>query len=153
MPDPNALAIQVADQLRGIGLEVELKKEEWNPYLDRLSNGEHQMGLIGWSADVNDADNFLYVLLDKESAVKGSANNYAFYRSEAFHEKVLAARRSHDRAERNRLYAEAQRIVAADAPVVPLAHTPVRVATSAKVGNFRVDPVNSRRFAWVTLAK
>jgi ABC-type transport system substrate-binding protein len=152
MPDPNTLAIQVAEDLKAIGLSVELKKEEWGPYLDMLSNGEHQMGLIGWSADIADADNFLYVLLDKDGAVKGPGNsNNSFWKSDEFHEKVLAARRTYDAAERDRLYADAQRIAAREVPIVPLVHTPATVATSARVGNFLLDPVNSRRFAWVTL--
>jgi peptide/nickel transport system substrate-binding protein len=151
MPRPQTVASQVREDLAEAGIDVTLRKEEWNPLLDQLQNGEHQMALIGWSADVADADNFLYVLLDKDAATKGSANNYSFYRSEAFHELVVAARRSHDPAERARLYERAQRLVDEDAPLVPLAHTPRMAATLATVESFAIDAVTSPRFAWVTL--
>ena len=151
MPRPDTVAAQVREDLAEVGISVTLRKEEWNPLLDKLSNGEHQMALIGWSADVPDPDNFLYVLLDKDAATKGSANNYSFYRSEAFHELVVAARRSHDPAERARLYERAQRLVDEDAPLVPLVHTPRMAATLATVDGFAIDAVTSPRFAWVTL--
>jgi len=150
LPDPNATAASIRDDLRDIGLDVELKKEEWSAYLPLLQNGEHQLGIIGWSPDVFDADNYLYVLLSKEGAVKGSANNYAFYRSDAFQDKVARARRSYDPAERVRLYAEAQQLCFDDAPIVPLIAMPRTAAMSAKVEGFVLDPISSPRFAWTS---
>jgi peptide/nickel transport system substrate-binding protein len=150
LPDPNATAASIRDDLRDIGLDVELKKEEWSAYLPLLQNGEHQLGIIGWSPDVPDADNYLYVLLSKDGAVKGSANNYAFYRSDAFHDKVALARSSYDPAARVRLYAEAQRIAFDDAPNVPLIAMPRTAAMSAKVEGFVLDPISSPRFAWTS---
>jgi peptide/nickel transport system substrate-binding protein len=151
MPRPQVVAMQVREDLLAAGFDVVLRKEEWAPYLKRLANGEHEMGLIGWSADVADADNFLYVLLDKDSAKKGESNNYAFYRSEAFHEVVLAARRTYDPEERRRLYERAQRIADEDAPLVPLVHTPQLAATRATVRGFVIDPVQRPRFFAVSL--
>jgi len=153
LPDPDALAAQVRDDLREIGLDVTLQKQEWSVHLPALQNGEHQLGILGWSPDVADADNFLYVLLDKEGAVKGSANNVSFYRSEAFHEKVARARVSRDPAERRRLYEEAQRIAFDDVPLVPLVITPRTAATLSTVKGFVLDPIASPRFAWTSLAK
>lgn len=151
VPNPDALAAQIREDLREAGLEVELRKEEWANHLPLLQNGEHQMGILGWSPDVPDADNYLYVLLDKDAAKKGSANNVSFYRSEAFHEKVLAARRTYDPAVRRRLYEEAQRIAFEDCPLVPLVAMPRRAATLARVKGFRLEPVSSPRFAWTSL--
>lgn len=151
VPDPDALAAQIREDLREAGLEVDLRKEEWVRHLPLMQNGEHQMGILGWSPDVADADNYLYVLLDKESAVKGSANNVSFYRSEAFHEKVAAARRSYDPGERRRLYEDAQRIAFDDVPMVPLVALPRMAALSVRAKGFALEPVSSPRFAWTTL--
>jgi peptide/nickel transport system substrate-binding protein len=153
LPDPNTTATQIREDLREIGLDVELKKEEWSPYLALMQDGRHQMGILGWSPDVPDADNYLYVLLDKDNAIKGSANNVSFYRSDAFHEKVLAARRSHDPAERRRLYEDAQRIAFEDCPLVPLVAMPRTAAMTARAQGFVLDPVTSPRFAWTSLSE
>jgi peptide/nickel transport system substrate-binding protein len=151
LPDPDTVAVQIREDLREIGLEVDLRKEEWGPHLALMQNGGHQLGILGWSPDVADADNYLYVLLDKEGAVKGSANNVSFYRSEAFHEKVAAARRTADPAERTRLYQEAQRIAFEDVPLVPLVAMPRTAAVSSRVKGFLLDPIASPRFAWTCL--
>ena len=108
MPSPSSVATQIALFLRDVGFEVQLQKEEWASYLSMVKNGEHQMALLGWSADYPDADNFLYVLLDKDNARPGSANNISFYRDEQVHEWLIAARTSHDQAERTQLYHKAQ---------------------------------------------
>lgn len=153
LPDPNALAAQLRDDLREIGFDVTLRKEEWAAYLKQVQNGEHEMCVLGWSPDVPDADNYLYVLLSKESTEKGSAQNVSFYRSDAFQERVAKARASYDDAERRRLYAEAQQIAFDDAPLVPLIAQPRTAATLATVEGFRLDPVTSPRFAWTRLVK
>jgi peptide/nickel transport system substrate-binding protein len=152
LPDPNTTATQIREDLREAGLEVELKKEEWVSHLAILQDGRHQMGILGWTPDVPDADNYLHVLLDKENARKGSASNVSFYGSDAFHEKVSAARRSYDPAERRRLYEEAQRIAFEDCPLVPLIAMPRTAALSARVKGFVLDPVTSPRFAWTSLS-
>ena len=153
LPDPDALAAQIRDDLREVGLDVTLQKQEWAVHLPALQNGEHQLGVLGWSPDIADPDNFLYVLLDKDGAVKGSANNVSFYRSEAFHEKVVRARASRDPAERQRLYEDAQRIAFEDVPLVPLVVTPRTAATLSTVKGFVLDPISSPRFAWTSLSK
>jgi peptide/nickel transport system substrate-binding protein len=154
LPDPNTTATQIREDLREIGLVVELKKEEWGPHLALMQSGRHQMGILGWSPDVPDADNYLYVLLDKDGATgDGSANNVSFYRSEAFHEKVLAARRSYDPAERRRLYEDAQRIAFEDCPLVPLVAMPRTAAMTVRAQGFVLDPVTSPRFAWTSLSE
>jgi peptide/nickel transport system substrate-binding protein len=153
MPDPNTLATQIKEDLREAGLDVTLRKEQWSQHLTLLQRGDHQMGLLGWTPDVADPDNYLYVLLDKEGAVKDSANNVSFYLSEAFHEKVAAARRSSDPAERRRLYQAAQKIAFDDVPLVPLVVMPRTAALTAKASGFKLDPIASPRFAWTSLSE
>lgn len=147
VPDPSALAAQLRDDLRDAGLEVELRKGEWASHLTALQQGDHDLGLLGWTADVPDADNYLYVLLSKEGAVP-PANNVSFYRSDRFHDLVAAARRSHDVEARRALYAQAQQVAFDDAALVPLVVMPRTAVTRATVEGFRLDPVASPRFAW-----
>jgi ABC-type transport system substrate-binding protein len=139
MPNPNEVATQIAIVLRDVGFDVQLRKEEWASYLNLVKNGKHQMALMGWSADYPDADNFLYVLLDKENAVEGSANNISFYRDEQVHEWLTAARQSHDTAERLELYKKAQEKIFDDCPMIPLVYTQKAIAFRKGFGPLDVE--------------
>lgn len=140
MPWPEDVAKIVAGGLERIGFEVEVRKEEWSSYLAMVQNGNHQMALLGWSADVPDADNFLHVLLDKDNARVGSANNISFYQSEDVHRLLVAARKSQDDAERMNLYRQAQEIVAEDVPMVPLVFGERIHAYRKSFGRIPVEP-------------
>jgi ABC-type transport system substrate-binding protein len=134
MPNMEEVAKQVAGDLEEAGITVDLKKHEWGPYLTRVKNGEHQLALLGWSADIPDVDNFLYVLLDKSQARPGDANNISFYVDETVHGLLEEARYTYDPARREALYRQAQAKILADAPMVPLAWSDRVLAHRAAVG-------------------
>lgn len=153
MPSPSSVATQIALFLRDIGFDVQLQKEEWASYLSMVKNGEHEMALLGWSADYPDADNFLYVLLDKDNARPGSANNISFYRDEQVHEWLMAARTSHDPVERIKLYHQAQEKIFDDCPMVPLVYTEKAIAYRKGFGPLGVEPVTHPVLRLVTEPK
>ncbi len=141
MPIPEEVAKQIKGALAPIGVEVEIKKVEWAAYLDLVKTGQHQMALLGWSADIPDPDNFLYVLLHKNNARPGSANNISFYTSDEVSERLSEARRITDPAQRNKLYREAQEIIFDDVPMVPLVYTERILAHRSDFGPLRIEPV------------
>ena len=153
MPSPSSVATQIALFLRDVGFEVDLQKEEWASYLSLVKNGQHQMALLGWSADYPDADNFLYVLLDKDNARVGSANNISFYRDEQVHEWLKRARVSHDEAERLDLYHKAQAKIFDDCPMIPLVYTEKAIAYRKGFGPLSVEPVTHPVLRLVTEPK
>jgi len=120
LPAPENTATQIQQDLKEIGIEAELVKKEWSAYLQGVQNGEHDMCVLGWMADINDPDNFLYVLLDKENAVPGKSNNLSFYTGERVHKLLLEAQRTYVWDQRERLYHRVQRIVFDEVPVLPL---------------------------------
>ena len=122
--------------LEKVGIRARIVSWEWGTYLDKVFDGQHQMALLGWTGDNGDPDNFLYVLLDSTAAIK-PAQNIAFYRSTELHDALVAARRSTDRGERTRLYAQAQEIVHRDAPWVPLVHATQTVVFQHRVTGFQ----------------
>ncbi len=139
MPNMEEVAKQIAGDLEEAGLTVDLKKQEWGPYLQRVRNGEHQLALLGWSADIPDVDNFLYVLLDKTQARLGDANNISFYTDEAVHLLLEEARYTYDAARREALYRRAQAKILADAPMVPLAFSDRILAHRTSVGPIAME--------------
>lgn len=134
MPNMEEVAKQVAGDLEEAGIEVDLKKLEWAPYLQRVKNGEHQLALLGWSADIPDVDNFLYVLLHKSQARPGEANNISFWTDDAASEAMEQARYEADPARRTALYGAALARIHAEVPMVPLATSDRVLAHRTAVG-------------------
>ncbi|MBD5653903.1 MAG: ABC transporter substrate-binding protein, partial [Candidatus Eremiobacteraeota bacterium] len=73
MPEPQRIAEAIQANLRQIGIEVTLEPFEFAIFLQHVRDGDHPMCLIGWTGDNGDPDNFMYPLLDQDSAVKGQA--------------------------------------------------------------------------------
>ena len=62
-PDAKKIAEMMQSDLAKIGVNAKLMTFEWGEYRKRLQAGEHQMGLLGWTGDNGDPDNFMGVLL------------------------------------------------------------------------------------------
>ncbi len=152
MPDGRKVAEAIQGDLAKIGITVKIVSYDWGTYLKKTEQGEHSMALLGWTGDIGDPDNFLYVLLDKDNAVK-PAQNICFYKSDKLHEVLAAAQIESDVKKRTVLYRQAQQIIHDDAPMVPIAHSIEIVPMTQKVENFVMDPTGRRRFAEVWLDK
>ncbi|MDI3269537.1 MAG: ABC transporter substrate-binding protein [Bacillota bacterium] len=150
-PEPQKMAEAIANDLSQVGIKVKLVVYPWSTYLQKTENGEHTMALLGWIGDNGDPDNFLYVLLDKDNAVKGSAGNIAFYKSDSLHDILIRAQRIPDQKERERLYIEAQKIIFNDAPWAPLVYAEDPVAASAKVQGYVASPLGLEQLTQVSL--
>ena len=145
MPQPLKLAQAIQADLKVVGIEAEIVTFEWGTYLDKVQRGQHDMGLLGWTGDNGDPDNFLYVLLDK-SATAFPANNISFYRSEELHEILIQAQIEVDAAVRTDLYRRAQEVIHRDAPWTPLVHVAQTAAFGKDVNGFSLHPTGSKWF-------
>ncbi len=160
IPDGIAMAEAIRSDLQVIGVEAEIVTDAWGPYLDRTANGEHDMAMLGWIADVADPDNFLYTLLSIPSAEK-PAYNISFYRNAELQDILDRARMStdqdiqefanrgvdkvgahfSDRDLRTALYRQAQAIAHRDAPWVLLAHAQRILVINRRVKNLKLSPI------------
>ena len=145
MPQPDKIAQAIQADLEKIGVRSKIVQWEWGTYLDKVSQGEHTMALLGWTGDNGDPDNFLYVLLDK-TAAKKPAGNIAFYQSDELHDVLVRARASAMRDERDALYRRAQEIIFHDAPWVPLVHATQTAAFRHNVKGFKLHPTGNKWF-------
>ena len=118
--------------------------------MEATKNGHHEMCLLGWMADIFDPDNFLYVLLDKDNAVPGVANNTSFYKGERVHQRLLEAQRTYDWNVRVKLYREAQEILLKEVPVVPLATVPDFRVLRKEVRGYTIYPAGGEYFRHVS---
>jgi peptide/nickel transport system substrate-binding protein len=151
MPRPKDAAIQIQQDLKAIGVTAEISVLEFQRLLTDVENSRHDACLLGWMADFGDPDNFLYMLLDKETAKIGTSNNAAFYTDETVHGWLTKARETTDHAERVRLYGLAQDKIFADAPMVPLMQMPDVRAHRANVKGYRIYPVGGEYLASVSV--
>lgn len=151
LPNPTRAAELIKADLAKAGIPIEIVPNEWGSHLARTSHGEHEMALMGWVGDTGDADNFLYVLLDKDTATLGSALNICFWRNDAYHELMIAARREVDAGKRAELYRQAQEIVFEEAPMVPLAHAEAIAVCRTNVTDLHLEFNGDVLFRDVTL--
>ncbi len=149
-PDAKRIAEMIQADLARIGVRANLVTKEWAEYRTALQNGDHSMGLYGWTGDNGDPDNFLHVLLGCTAARKGG-NNVARWCNDEYDALVIRAKLSYDQAVREKLYRQAQEIFKSEAPWVPLAHSVVFMATRKEVEGFKMDPLGRHPFDHVDL--
>jgi oligopeptide transport system substrate-binding protein len=109
-------AIVVASMWREtLGIDTELVDEEYRVFLQsRHDKSRWDVARLAWSADFNDASNFLDTLRAH------SANNDPGYTNAAFDELLDAAAGDADSSRRRALLESSERLMLADYPVVPL---------------------------------
>lgn len=150
-PDGKRIAEMIQTDLANIGIRVNLVSYPWDEYRAKLQNGDAPMALFGWTGDNGDPDNFLNVLLGCTAARIGG-NNVAKWCDRDYDALVMKAKATSDRAERERLYREAQEIVKREAPWVPIAHSVVFTGLRNNVQNYKMDPLGRHPFEGVGLA-
>ncbi|RUO44464.1 ABC transporter substrate-binding protein [Aliidiomarina taiwanensis] len=120
-PNPRLMAEQIQSYLAQIGVTANIVSYEWRSFRRLLAQGKHDSVLIGWSADHSDPDNFFRPILT--CAAKRSINNRALWCNAEFDALVTAAIRTTDISKRQLLYERAQKLLAEQVPIVPLAHS------------------------------
>lgn len=147
LPEPQRVAEAIQADLKAAGIQVTLQPDELGVFLDKIRHGQHEMCLIGWTGDNGDPDNFLYPLLDQDSARKdGTAQNYSFWRDPAFHRLMLAGQRTVDEAKRRTIYQQALVMVHDQAPAIPLVHTTVPIVLKSSIKGFVPSPNTAYHF-------
>ncbi len=71
-PNARRMAEMIQADWSEVGVNADIVSYEWGEYLERSLRGEHDTVLLGWTADIADPDNFLYVLLSCEAAQEGA---------------------------------------------------------------------------------
>ena len=94
-----------------LGVDVALVNQEWKTYLETKSGGNFDIARAGWIADYNEASS----MLDLKQTTHG--NNDGKYSNPKFDALMAKSREVADSTERNKLYAEAEAILAEDMPL------------------------------------
>lgn len=121
---------------RELGLEVELRQVEWADLLSGLDEHRYQMFTLGWIADYPDPQNFLEVLFHSNST-----SNHTAYSNPELDRLLEQAAVEQDPERRLEIYRQAERLIVAEAPVIPLTHGVTYSLTKPYVRGLTVTPM------------
>ena len=150
-PNAKRIAELMQADLVKVGVKAEIKSFEWGEYRKRMQAGEHQMGMLGWTGDNGDPDNFMYTLLGCASAQSASGSNIAKFCYQPYEELVLKAKTVTNPAERTKLYQQAQVIFKEQAPWFTIAHAVQIKPVRKNVIDFKNSPFARHNFYGVDI--
>lgn len=128
----------IQSQLKGIGIEVEVKVLEYGAYLDAEDNGETDMFISGWGNATGDGDYNQYNLFHSRSLGKGG--NTTFYVNAEVDKLIEEGRREEDQQKRKEIYPRALEIEMSEAPMVPIRNLENVAAVGKNVKGFWISP-------------
>ncbi|WP_301171330.1 glutathione ABC transporter substrate-binding protein [Brevibacillus nitrificans] len=128
----------IQSQLKGIGIEVEVKVLEYGAYLDAEDNGETDMFISGWGNATGDGDYNQYNLFHSSSLGKGG--NTTFYVNKEVDQLIEEGRREQDPQKRRDIYARALQIESSEAPMVPIRNLENVAALGKNIKGFWISP-------------
>lgn len=135
-PGHESLARVLQEQLGQVGIDLCIKKIPWQKYQAELQEGVYPFFRLGWEADYPEPGNFLYSnFYSKERG----RNNYTGYLNSTFDTLIRAARSEKDAARRTKIYQEAEALISADVPVIPLFQQVAIFILQKDIANFEVD--------------
>jgi dipeptide transport system substrate-binding protein len=149
-PNAKRIAELMQADLAKVGVKAEIKSFEWGEYRKRMQAGEHQMGMLGWTGDNGDPDNFLNTLLGCSSA-KTNGSNVAKFCYQPFEDLIQKAKVVSDVKERTKLYEKAQVIFKEQAPWFTIAHAVQLKPVRKEVIDFKLSPFGRHTFRGVDM--
>jgi oligopeptide transport system substrate-binding protein len=129
---PNGFSIEFWDQNEGdepkvdqviqqnlsdVGIEMDLHSVSFSEWIDRGTSGQTQTGILWWSQDYPDPQDFLDVLFNSNQI---GANNWGNYSNPTVDKELARALSMEDENQRLALYQKIQKQILADNPIVPL---------------------------------
>ncbi len=137
-PVPEDIAEAIGTYWADVGLNPQLKTEDWSTYLDDRSAGVFDIWMIGWTGDNGDPDNFFcyFVCIPKEKEGNWNTDN-----AQAAIDLLLEAQTLSSQAEREPLYQEAAEYVHEDAARIFMAHNKTSLLFAPNVRGFVPSPL------------
>ena len=123
---------------RELGVPARLKNQEWKVYLDSQTNLEYDVSRSAWIGDWVDpgALNFLDLF------VTGGANNKTGWGNPEFDRLVEAIKLEQDHAKREQLMLDAEAVLLADLPVLPIYSYVTQNLVKPRFGGFHGNMLN-----------
>lgn len=148
--NPNAvkMAELIQRYLSAVDIQVDIVTYDWTTFRRHLREGLHDSVLIGWSADNGDPDNFYRPLLSCGAIPSGT--NRARWCNREYDQLIDEALQTQDLVRRKAIYAEVNRLLYNELPLVPIAHAYRYQAYRNNLKGMTINPYGGVRFAGVT---
>ncbi|NJM31081.1 MAG: ABC transporter substrate-binding protein [Rhizobiales bacterium] len=151
-PNAKRMAEMMQADLAKAGINATLVSYEWGEYRKRLQAGEHQLGLLGWTGDNGDPDNFFFLAgCDKDG--KPAGQNISKWCDAKFNELMLKARSLSEQPDREAIYKEMQKIHHDGVAWINIAHSTVFEPTRKSVTGYKISPFGAHEFQDVDVAE
>lgn len=146
-PVQRAVAGAIAEGLRAVGIEATVRTHSPEEYAALVARGGQEVFRLGWAAGYPSAAAFLRPLFES-----GSETNVTGFASPAVDAALAAARTTADPAVRLARLEEAQRMVMAAVPIIPIGQFETLAFSAERVRGLRLTVVGSFDGAAVWLA-
>ncbi len=131
------IATVAQNQLKKIGVDVEIQVLEWGAFLEGLTQKKHDMFIVGWTCQTPDPDMAVYAPF--HSSMKGN-NNFTFFGDDEIDQLLEKGRLIADGPERQDVYYRIQDILRERGPWVFLYNDEQVVGTQDYVKGFVPSP-------------
>ncbi len=142
--DPRLLAAVLQQQLRDVGIALDIRSYEFATFFSDVTKGAFQMYPLRWIGGNEDPDIFEYAFDSKSIPPKRA--NRGYYSNPKVDALIDDARNSLDQEHRRKDYFEVQRILAEDLPSINLYYIDNVLVHSRRVKNLALSPSNNYDF-------
>ncbi|MFY9560562.1 MAG: ABC transporter substrate-binding protein [Terriglobales bacterium] len=131
-------------QLRAVGIALDIRSFEFATFFSDVTHGAFQLYGLRWIGGNEDPDIFEYAFHSSKFPPNGA--NRGFYSNARLDALIDQARRETDQNVRKQLYAEVQRILAADLPYINLWFLDNVIVHTKRVRNVTLNPSGNYDF-------
>lgn len=132
----------IQNQLKAVGIPVEIETAESGVFFDQLKRGQYQMTTARYVGGNHDPIYFR----DLFASGQIGNSNRTRYNNPEFDNLIARAVNEIDREKAKQLYTQAQEIISRDVPLLPLWYPANMVVASKNVGNLKVEPTGDWTF-------
>jgi len=137
------IAVEIQSMLSdGLGVHVELQKQEWKVYLNSLGRLDYDFARSSWVGDYNDPNTFIDCFLT------GGGNNRTGWSSKEYDDLVAAAALESDNNRRLQILHQAEDILLNQGtPICPLYYyVGIQIYDSRKIGGIEANLLDEHPF-------
>ncbi|HEX7022254.1 MAG TPA: ABC transporter substrate-binding protein [Trueperaceae bacterium] len=138
-PVPQPIASTITSYLAEVGINAELKTEDWGVYLSNYYTGKYPIYMLGWSPDYYDPDNYLFTWFGPGATGQAGLG----WDAPQVLQWLQDARSAPTQEERAALYAKVNQAVYEQIPTIPVAYSDVVNATQANISGYLPSPFGS----------